>query len=1243
MKYKELVQFDPIESVIQINDIHESTVAYNLVNTYVVSNEMAEHIINILIPQLQFNNPDDNKGILIVGNYGTGKSHLMSVISCIASNACFLENLNHKTLKAESIKIAGKFKVICTEIGYSTMSLRDILTAKLQFHLKKMGVDFSFPDEDKIISHKQAFQDMMEKFSKIYPEHGLMLVVDELLDYLKTRKNQELILDLNFMREIGEICKNLRFRFIAGLQETIFDNEKFSLAAQSIYRIKDRFEQIQIARNDIKFVVSQRLLKKTNDQQKKIEKYLKPFAKYYDSLNERMEEFVQLFPIHPYYIDIFEKISVIEKREILKTLSIEIKQILNKNIPENEPGLVAFDNYWKTIKQNPYLKSIPEIKKIIDASQILESKIENKIRSQYKPTALRIIHALSFHRLTTKDIYAPSGISSKQLRDSLCLFDPLIAEFESSEPDKDLETLVETILREINKTVSGQFISFNPNNSEFYLDLEKTNDFDALIEKKADTLDPAELDNYYFESLKNLMQCANSTLVKGYKIWYHELVWPHRKAVRTGYLFFGTPNEKPTSLPKRDFCIYFIQPNNPLPFKNEKFKNEVFFTLKPINKSNAKFQKLLKSYSAAIELSKSSCAHAKLAYESCAASFLKELIQWLEKHIKNAFELTYQGEKKSISAWINKINTKDLHLIMDNENQSFHYSINKIAGLCFASFFEQQTPNHPYFKKIIKENIRKQAAQEAIAFICGQEQTSLSKTVLEALELLHEETINPYKSRYASFILDLLKEKNGQVINRNEIIENFFGYEYMDPYNSRLEPEWVVVLIAALVLSGDTIFCIFDKRFDSSCLNELASANINQLIEFNHLEQPKEWDLNSIKALIELVGMNQQTIKLLIKNNDESFTELHNRADIILKKIIMAQQIQDNGLFFWGISLIDKTKLSNQRLNLNKTKNFFDSIQAYTNSYTLKNFRYNADEIKSYKETLNLLDNLNFLDKFIKVHKFEILWLSTAQGVLPPSHKWTKQIKKTRSNILEIVENSNPEELENQSKNIKLKLKQLKNEYIDHYMELHSKARLSINDNKLKNNLLKNKRFKKILKLSQIDLLPKNQLIDFKKSINSLKTCFKLTKQNLESVPVCPFCQFHPISENIISKADKIKQLDFEQDQILKKWTLFLLNILKNPTTLSKMNKLILKKEQKIVMEFIESEKLPDDIDDEFIEIINKIFKDLQKIIIKKTDFLAKISDIGPVSSDEFKQAVCEYVDYMTKNKNPDKIKIVLE
>jgi hypothetical protein len=73
------------------------------------------------------------------------------------------------------------------------------------------------------------------------------------------------------------------------------------------------------------------------------------------------------------------------------------------------------------------------------------------------------------------------------------------------EPAIDLKGHVETVLREIHKTVSGQFISCNESNQQYHLDLKKNDDFDALIEKRAESIDEGEKDRYYFDALQIAM------------------------------------------------------------------------------------------------------------------------------------------------------------------------------------------------------------------------------------------------------------------------------------------------------------------------------------------------------------------------------------------------------------------------------------------------------------------------------------------------------------------------------------------------------------------------------------------------------------------------------------------------------------------------------------------------------------------------------------------------------------------
>ncbi|HHO81872.1 MAG TPA: ATP-binding protein, partial [Halothiobacillus sp.] len=275
MRYGDLIQFEAIESVIQLLDANRPESASRLVATYVISDDMAERITKLMIPQLSFDESVDHKGVLVVGNYGTGKSHLMSVLSLIAEDAAYVPMIRHPKVAEAAGAIAGKFKVHRIEIS-SQMSLRDIITQELEIFLENQGVNYSFPPADKVVNNKAAFEEMMAAFNEVYPNHGVLLVIDELLDYLRSRKDHDLVLDLSFLREIGEVTKHLRFRFLGGVQEAVFDSSRFQHVADSLRRVNERFTQILLARQDVSFVVAERLLKKSADQQHKIRTYLTP-------------------------------------------------------------------------------------------------------------------------------------------------------------------------------------------------------------------------------------------------------------------------------------------------------------------------------------------------------------------------------------------------------------------------------------------------------------------------------------------------------------------------------------------------------------------------------------------------------------------------------------------------------------------------------------------------------------------------------------------------------------------------------------------------------------------------------------------------------------------------------------------------------------------------------------------------------------------------------------------------------
>lgn len=1243
MKYGDLIQFEPIESVVQLLDADEATAARQLVQTYVISEEMAEKLVSLVVPQLQWDKPMDNKGLLVVGNYGTGKSHLMSVISALAENGDLAAYLNDKNVADAASKIGGRFKVVRTEIGATIMSLRDILVAELEEHLNGMGASYTFPPADKVPNNKRTFEEMMTAFHQEYPDHGLLLVVDELLDYLRTRKDQELILDLNFLREIGEVCKDLRFRFIAGVQEAIFDSLRFSFVADSIRRVKDRFEQILIARKDVKFVVAERLLKKTADQQVKVREYLTPFAKFYGRMNERMDEFVRLFPVHPDYIDTFERVSAVEKREVLKTLSLSMKKLLGNDLPDDRPGVIAYDGYWATLRENPSFRAVPDIKAVIDCSQVLESRIQQAFtRPAYKPMALQLIHALSVHRLTTGDIYAPLGATAEELRDGLCLFQPGIEEL-GGDPADDLLSQVETVLREIHKTVSGQFISSNPDNRQFFLDLKKTDDFDALIEKRAESLDSSQLDRYYYEALKRVMEVIDSpTYVTGYKIWQHELEWLERKAARQGYLFFGAPNERSTAVPPRDFYLYFIQPFDAPHFKDEKKPDELFLRLA---NTDDEFRTALRNYAAALDLASTASGHAKSTYESKSSNFLRDLVQWLQKNMTTAFEVTYQGRSKSITEWAKGKSIRELSGISSHERINFRDLINTIAGICLGARFQDQAPEYPFFSVLIFGASRAQAAQDALRAIAGQNRTKQAIAVLDGLELLDGERLDPYLSKYAKHILSVAKKKgHGQVVNRSELIQDVLGVEFLAPQSLRLEPEWAVVVLASLVYAGEVVLSIPGKKFDATGLLQLAGTSIDDLAQFKHIERPKDWNLPALKALFELLGLTPGMAQLVTQGKDEPVQELQKAVTGAVERLVLVQQSMQTGLFFWGRSLLPEDEVKKVRAKLDETKMFLESLQAYTTTGKLKNFRYDASEVTAHRSGIETLTEIKSLEELVVDLGSTASYLSTAEAVLPSGHEWIDKMRAARDEVLSQISDPGKRSAATFRQQTQRKLGDLKKTYLLAYLSMHAKARLGVNEDKRKAQLMGDERLRELQKLSTIDLMPRQHLSDFQNRLAGLKSCLALTEKEMEVSPVCPHCSFKPAAEPPkATAASMLESLDGELDKLVENWTQTLLTNLEDPTT--KGNLGLLKPEpRKLVDGFIKNRTLPDNLDQDFIHALKEVLSGLTKVSVKVEGLRdALLAGGSPATLTEMKKRFEEYLDGLTKGKDPGKVRIVLE
>jgi hypothetical protein len=1227
MKYGELFDFDPILSVIQLREADSHDRAINLVETFVISDGMADQLANVVFPNLQYDVPADTRGVLVVGNYGTGKSHLMSLISALAEHPDATQALRNTSVAEAAQSIAGKFKVIRREIGATEMSLRDIICSGLTDALRKMGVDYTFPPVDKVSNNKDAFSEMMGEFINRYPEHGLLLVVDELLDYLRTRTAQSLILDLNFLRELGEICHSSRFRFLAGLQESLFDNPRFQFVAQNVIRVRDRFQQLRIVRQDVAYVVSERLLRKSPLQQAKVREHLEQFAPLYEKMAERMEEYVRLFPVHPAYLDLFERLTIAEKREVLRTLSVEMERMVGTDVPADEPGLLSYDSYWLHLRDNAAFRSIPQVREVLVKSNVLENRIQQGFtRPQYAAMALRICRGLAVQRLATDDPFTPIGPTAAELRDDLCLYLEDLPERTSD----FLQTSVEACLREIIKTMSGQYITHNTQNGQYYLDLKKDIDYDAKVEERAETLSNHQLDQYYFDALTRLMECADVTYVTGYRIWEHEIEWIEHKVTRRGYLFFGAPNERSTAQPPRDYYLYFLQPHEPPSYKDAKLADEVFFTLKRYDED---LLKALRLYAGAREMALQATAGARTTYEDKANTYLRTITDWLRNNMLRAFDVTHGGLTRKMADVLKGQRTGGGMAVRD--------LVNLVGSVCLAVAFDDRYPGYPVFDVALTSANLGQAVEDAVRVLAGGQVTQTATAVLEGLKLLDGGKIKPGQSPYARAVLDKLATlENNQVLNRRDLVTTEHQVVWETRY--RLEPELFVVVLLSLVYAGDLVLSLPGKKLDAASLPEAAHTPLEELCAFKHVERPRDIPIGALVALFEVLGLPEGLIRSA-DTREEGLRKLREEVEKIVPRVVITTQQLQGGFPWWGQPLVVENQQAEYRTQLDALKAFLERLQPFNTVGKLRNFPFSADEVRTQEANLGRLAELEALKGLIDELTPLANYLTTAEQVLPPTDPWLETLSEARSAWFPRMLDPAIRSADGFRHRITQGLNQVKQQYLEHYAQLHQQARLGINDDEKKKRLLGDPVMANLQRLAGVSLLPHANLTSLQTQISQLQPCYEFTKDTIKDSPLCSHCSFRPAVEGTGRNASIILgQMEDKLDALVDDWTRLLLEMLSDPTAEQSID-LLEGKQKQAVTAFLEAGQLPETVSEDLVKGIETALAGLEPVVLTFGELQKALGDPDPCTLEQFRSRFEDFLQRLTQGKDIARVRIRVE
>ena len=1224
MKYSQLISFNPIEDVIQLVTAGNKDKAREYVKTYVMSDTMAESLQAPMIDQLQMDEVVDNKGVLVVGNYGTGKSHLMSVISAIATDADNLQYLQNKKFAQQMQPIAGKFEVLRIEIGGVVMPLYDVIMGYIQEDFDNRGIDFEVPDYGSVKSLKTVIQDMMMAFSEKYPDKGYLIIVDEFLSYLSSRDEREIVLDLEFFRALGEMCSKSKLRVIFGMQEKIFDNPRFSFVADTLKHVSDRFTQLIITKEATSYVVSERILKKTPEQKALIRKHLEKFCGLYTGMSSRLEEFVDLFPIHPSYIDVFNKIYLIENRHILKNISVTFKGIFNTDVPENAPGIISFDDYWPAIKSNGLLKSDVTISRVVNASQQLEDIINRAFpKAAYKPLAKKIIYALSVHRLTTNGLDVQFGLTAENLKDDLCLYLPM------PEEDADfLLALIKTTLRDIMTTVSGQFIIYNDANNQYFIDVDKIVDYDEKIKQKASIMADGELNRYFYDVVYRCLEWDAKQYVTNFNIYEYDLNWDSHNIFREGYLFMGLPGERSTAQPERDFYIHIMPPYDTVGSRVQNLPDEVYLFFK----STDEFRDLMGLYAAANSLAQISEGKDKDAYLNKANMLRKKLIKYLTENKNTCFDVLYKKQKRQMIEVLKGRYSRDL---------TFKDTIDLAASLCFDEYFGQKYPDFPVMKTKITRRNMADCARAAFDHFAGRK-TQQSTAMLQSFGILDGDKIRPENSKYAAYYIDIVKKLQPQgVLNYSDIFEPRFMEMYIDK-KFKIEFIFTPIIFLSLVYGGYAVITTKDgKTITASNLDQIPKMSVMDLYEFKYISRPAQMSMAELKRLFELLDINPA---LLDNPNDreEGVKKLLAKAQELANNAVLADNKLNNGFELWGEPLANAAQVASLRSACAAVKNEFSNYQAKFNTPAkLNNFELSMEQVEELGQNIarmliipQLLDfktgcsdivsyiaNIEFID-LGEVFKGEI---EAAKA----------DFRAIRDGIIDGAAGDAA------AQKVDVRLSKLKAKYIDIYFEEHKKKRLDITDAQRRGKIQEGRALASLRKLRSIEILSAAKLTDIESDMSGLKVCYELTPEELKSSHICPHCRYH-LNDKVKNVYGQLDNIEIRIEDLMAEWTKTLLDTISDPIVASQKS-FLSAEQQSAIDEFIDTGALPKRVDDFFVKAINALLKGFEPVVIDTDDFMAKLEQMPPMDEASFKAKVYELISAYTKGKDAGKLRIVVK
>lgn len=1024
MKYKDLIQFEPINEVVKFNRLQEDDYRRSLVQNFVFSAAYEKTIIPEICKQLDYTASYDTFGLQIVGNYGTGKSHLMSLVSLIAENADYLPLVQNESARKVLSNISGKYKVVRFEMG-STDELWDIVCHHIDGYLNSWSVNYSIKADKSADDYKKKLSRLMAHFEEAFPDKGLMIVVDEMLEYLKGRATDDrLARDLSVLRALGEASDHSRFRMVFGVQELIYKVPQFRFAAETLDHANDRYIPIPITKQDVQYVVQQRLLHKSENQKNVIRQHLSKFTGFFTDMHSKFDDYVNLFPVNPSFFDNFQQIRIAKsQREVMKTLTKKFSAILDQDVPETQPGLICYDHYWEDLNV-PAMMTDPDVRRVAEIMEIIHKKIDDNftgLRQKKAPLAHRIANACAV-KILQESLEKTNGASTENLVDDLCYLD-------SGCMDRDfLIDIIDMTAKQIVTATVGQYFEKNDTNQEYHLRIEGGVNYEQKIKDYITTMNEDKKDQYFFNYLVEYLPIQTERYRREFRIFRHSIDWKSHKTMLNGYIFMGNPNERSTTQPQQSFYIYFMPIFNKANIRHGEEADSIYVHMEKVSDE---MKELLELYAAAEEQIASVDSSQKPFYEQFKKSYVEKLKPVFQRDFLQCTEIVYQGEVQPINPQM---------MTGDNKEQV----ISNIASALLEDHFCNEMPDYPKFTLLRapltsgNRAIMLKSARQKIANPTDSNRDG--EAILAGLGLLQNNQLSVEGCQYALSIKAKLDAKGeGQVLNRDEILHRFYKKWDSDWRSNdfHIDADLEFLVLAAMVAVGEIeIDMPGGKNINAANLREIVDLSPEAFYSFSHIRAPKGMNVAAVRELFLGITGKDMTAQL---QNQEIYTELVSKGKAIAASAVKLGHEIANGIYLENIEIMARMDALSLKNQLDALAGLCDKLPSYASPAKMRNLPWPVDAIKGKMAVIKTIGEVRNIMTFVSDFRARMNYLTQAKQYMT-EEQMIQKVDVALNKIKDIIAVMTDEQKVNA---YKAELDALMGEYADWYLKEYNRLHIT--------------------------------------------------------------------------------------------------------------------------------------------------------------------------------------------------------